>query len=371
MLWYQNRMPWRVANAATMQTEKAKVKSKKVKGKRKPSFIKMLLSALLPFAFLLLPFLCLFTFALSVRAQPRPQPSDEVVDTVRVDTDLVNLNVSVISRESSRAIGALREEDFAVYENGQPQQISFFASAEAPFDLVLLLDLSGSTGKKLSLVKKSALRFVKAARPNDRIAVVTFTDVAVLISPLTTDRNALKQRISMIEHPLGGTNFWDALDYVLRAVVDRETQRVRRTAIIAMTDGVDNALPDVRGEGSRMSFDELLKTVGRSDAIVLPIYLDTESEIVKKYNVPPSAYALARQQLAQLAQESGSLFYKASRLEDLKTVYKQVIYDLGTVYSIGYRPTNNRRDGSWRDVTVRIKGRPELQARAKRGYFAR
>ena len=172
------------------------------------------------------------------------------MDTVRVDTDLVNLNVSIISRGSSAEVGALRQQDFAVYENGQPQEISFFASAEAPFDLILLLDLSGSTEKKLGLVKKSARRFVDAARPGDRIAIVTFTDVAVLISPLTTDRNAPKQRISMIEHPLGGTNFWDALDYVLRAVVDRETQRLRRTAIIAMTDGVDNALPDVRGNGS-------------------------------------------------------------------------------------------------------------------------
>ncbi|HMF56868.1 MAG TPA: VWA domain-containing protein [Pyrinomonadaceae bacterium] len=304
-------------------------------------------------------------------AQPQPTPPGDVVETLHVDTDLVNLNVSVISRNSSAETGALRQEDFTVYENGQPQEISFFASAEAPFDLVLLLDLSGSTENKLSLVKKSARRFVEASRPGDRIAIVTFTDVPVLVSRLTTDRDALKKRISKIERPRGGTNFWDALDYVLRAVVDRETQHVRRTAIIAMTDGVDNALPDVPGAGSGTSFDELLKTIRNSDAIVLPVYLDTEREMVKQHRVLPSAYALARQQLAQLAEESGSLLYQARRLEDLKRVYEQVIHNLGMVYSIGYRPTNSQRDGTWRDVAVSIKQRPELQARAKRGYFAR
>lgn len=331
---------------------------------------------ILTFAFLLLP-LILSTSTFNVRAQDnraQPQASpqqDEPVETVRVDTDLVNLNVSVIGRDASLEAGTLRQEDFMVLENGQPQEISFFASAEAPFDLILLLDLSGSTEKKLGLVKKSARRFVEAARPNDRIAIVTFSDVPVIVSRLTTDRGELKKRIGKIEKPRGGTNFWDALDYVLRAVVDRETQHVRRTAVIAMTDGVDNALPDVPGDGSRISFDELLKSVSRSDAIVLPIYLDTEQEMVRQHRIWPATYAIAREQLTRLAEQSGSMLYSAHRLEDLKKVYEQVIRDLGTVYSIGYRPANTQRDGTWRDVTVRIKGRPELQARAKRGYFAR
>jgi VWFA-related protein len=138
-----------------------------------------------------------------------------------------------------------------------------------------------------------------------------------------------------------------------------------------MTDGVDNALPDVPGPGSFTSFPELLEIVRRSDVIVVPIYLDTEKEEIKRHRTPASAYAEARQQLAQLATESGSALYQAQKIQDLEGVYEQVIRDLSTVYSLGYRPTNKTRDGAWRDVSVKIVGRTDLAARTKRGYYAK
>ena len=108
-----------------------------------------------------------------------------------------------------------------------------------------------------------------------------------------------------------------------------------------------------------------------SDAIVIPIYLDTEREMVKKRLATENSYAIARQQLAELAGESGSLLYQARKIEDLNGVYEQVIRDLGTVYSIGYHPTNKERDGSWRTVSVRLINHPELAARTRRGYYAK
>jgi hypothetical protein len=104
---------------------------------------------------------------------------------------------------------------------------------------------------------------------------------------------------------------------------------------------------------------------------VLPIYLDTEREMVKMRKATPESYVLARAQLLQLANESGSIVYQARKVEDLKGVYEQVIRDLGTVYSIGYRPRNRERNGSWRSVIVQLIGRPNLAARAKRGYYAK
>jgi hypothetical protein len=83
------------------------------------------------------------------------------------------------------------------------------------------------------------------------------------------------------------------------------------------------------------------------------------------------SFLYARRELAQLAAESGSLVYQARKLEDLKGVYEQVIRDLGTVYSIGYRPKNTERNGSWRSVTVQLVSRPDLAARTKRGYYAK
>jgi VWFA-related protein len=325
-------------------------------------------------AFGLLLIVCVVS---KVCAQDEPPPlarqTQEAVETIRVDTELVDLNVSVFSRDKQRPVGELQQKDFQIFENGVEQDISFFASAATPFDLVLLLDLSGSTADKLDLVRKSARRFVEAARPIDRIGIVTFTNVPHIVSPLTSDRAELIARIKKIKKPEGGTSFWDALRFVLEHVLERKPEAQRRSAVVVMTDGVDNALPDVNGDGSATSFDELLEIVGKSDAIVLPLYLDTEAEMVKQHRWfgVESTFAIARQQLAQLAAESGSLLYRARKLEDLKGVYEQVIRDLGTVYSIGYNPKNKKRDNSWRAITVQLVNRPELAARTRRGYFAR
>ncbi len=297
------------------------------------------------------------------------QKSDDG-ETVRVETDLVNLSVGVFSRDRKRAVATLQQQDFMVFENGVPEEIAFFASASTPFDLVLLIDLSGSTSDKLDLVRKSARRFVEAARPVDRISVITFTDVPRVVSPFTTDHAELINRIRKIEKPRGGTNFWDAMRFVLADVLSG-SRGVRRSAVVVMTDGVDNALPDVPGDGSIISFADLMEIVRRSGSIVLPIYLDTEEEMIRQGRGAQQAYFLARQQLLILAGESGGVIYGARRLEDLKGIYQQVMNDLSTVYSIGYRPTNRQRDGSWRTVTVRLAGRTDLAAHTRRGYYAR
>jgi len=313
-------------------------------------------------AFFLLTAYCLLP---TVRAQT-PDPAE----TIRIDTDLVNLNVSVISRNASAAAGHLEQKDFSVFENGTPQEISFFASGEAPFDLVLLLDLSGSTSDKIGLIRKSARRFVDAARPADRIAIFTFSADIQIVSKLTDDHDALKKSIDDIEKPSGGTNFWDALRFVLEHVAGQSRADSRRSAVVVMTDGVDNALPGVFGDGSATSFEDLLKIVQRFDTIVLPIYLDTEKE-TDKHGTLKEAYALARQQLAMLAADSGNAIYQARKVKDLEGVYEQVIRDLSTVYSIGYRPGDHVRDGSWRAVTVQLVGHPQLAVRAKRGYYGK
>jgi VWFA-related protein len=315
---------------------------------------------------LTLPALLFLLFALAASAYA--QTTEPVDETITIDTGLVDLNVSVFSRNAKTPLVELQQKDFVVLENGEREEISFFASASAPFDLLLLIDLSGSTAKKLDLIKKSAKRFVEAARPTDRIGIVTFSSTSQLVSPLTSDRQALFERIKGIEKPVGGTNFWDALYFVLKKVIGNAS---RRSAVIVMTDGVDNALPDINGPGSAIDFEELLETVRGSDTIVLPIYLDTESEMIKKGLASEATYGYARQQLALLAAESGSLVYEARKLEDLKGVYEQVIRDLGTVYSIGYRPKNRERNGTWRNITVQLVGRPDLAARTKRGYYAK
>ncbi len=291
-------------------------------------------------------------------------------ETIRVDSDLVDLKISVVSLNPQHALPELQQKDFLMLEDGRPQEISFFAAADTPFDLVLLLDLSGSTNGKLKLIRHSAKRFVDATRPMDRVSIVTFSDVPQIVCPLTRDRGVLKESIDNIEKPLGGTKFWDSLRYVL-SIFHASGNTLRRSAVVVMTDGVDNALPDVLGEGSNTSFDELLSIVRASETIVFPIYLDTEKEEVKRHPASRTAYVIARDQLAQLAEACGTSLYRANKLKDLDDVYMQVIGDLSRIYSIAYRPSNTLRDGKWRSVRVQIADRRDVVARTKQGYYAK
>ena len=291
-------------------------------------------------------------------------------ERVSVNSNLVNLTVSVFGKKPGQRVETLKQIDFEVLDQGQLQQISFFETTAAPFDLVLLIDLSGSTKDKLGLIKKSCVRFVKAARPIDRIGVVTFTAETTVVSPLTDDRSALIKQINAIKKPLGGTSFWDALAFVLDEVIAKRDVR-RRSAIIAMTDGVDNALPDVPGDGSKISFISLIEKLRATETTILPIYLDTEEEEVRYDGIPRHAYELARKSLAILAGQSGGIEYRANKLKDLDGVYNSVIADLGNVYSVGYQPPGESKSGEWHNVQVQIVNRPELAARTRPGYIAK
>ena len=119
--------------------------------------------------------LLLLLFANSARSQ-------EPTETIRIDSDLVDLKVSVLGFPPNNPPPLLAPKDFLVLEDGVPQEITFFAAADTPFDLVLLLDLSGSNAKNLKMIRNSAKRFVDAARDVDRIALVTFTDQPALYS---------------------------------------------------------------------------------------------------------------------------------------------------------------------------------------------
>jgi VWFA-related protein len=292
------------------------------------------------------------------------------LETIRIDTDLVDLKVSVLGFTASAPAPLLEQKDFVVLEDGVPQEIKFFEAADAPFDLVLLLDLSGSNSKNLKMIRNSAKRFVDAARDVDRIALVTFTDQPALYSSFSLDRKKLKKSIDQMDDAIGGTNFWDSFDWVLKDLIANRSE-ARRSAVVVMTDGIDNALPDVPGPGSSLPFEKLADNIRNSESIIFPIYLDTEEENVKRYHVPRAAYAQAREQLGQIATICGTPLYRAAKLKDLDMVYSQVVRDLTTVYSIGYRPTNKSLDGKWRTVEVQLLNRPELFARTKRGYYAK
>ena len=288
-------------------------------------------------------------------------------DVIKVDTNLVSLNVSVFTNKLKAFAGSLTKEDFRVVENGQEQTVTYFASTDVPFDLVLLIDLSGSTKDKRDLIKKSTLRFIEAARPADRVAIVTFSDRPTVISPLTLDRAQLAASVANMDG-VGGSRVWEAVKFVLDDVIGPKTLE-RRRAVVLMSDGVDNSFARfATAQNSSVTFADLVEQVRQTDTLIVPIYLDTEHS--SEYSFLKDQYENARRALELLAKESGGSYYQARKISDLNGVYEQVINDLGKVYSLGYKPTNATRDESWRWVQVSIVNRPDLVARTRPGYYA-
>jgi VWFA-related protein len=291
-------------------------------------------------------------------------------DVIRVDTELVSVNVSVVDRGTSRGVNDLRKEDFRLYEDNVAQQIAHFESASAPFNLVLLIDLSGSTAKVVELIKAAAMHFVEAARPFDRIAVITFAGNQVVVSPLTNDHGVLRQRINAIEKPDGSTKLYDSLAFAMDEVV-REAKDSRRNAIVVMSDGLDSVMPNVTGEGSTLSYEEVVRRVKEFDGVLYSVWVKTQSyEPLSIHDIQQETFDDAHDDMKELAENGGGAFYECKALSDLAGAYERVVADLGTVYTLSYRPSNKLRDGSWRTIRVNVD-RPGAVARGKRGYYAK
>lgn len=291
-------------------------------------------------------------------------------DVIRVDTELVSVNVSVVDRGTNRGVSDLTKDDFRLYEDNAQQQIAHFESASAPFNLLLLIDLSGSTTKVVDLIKAAALHFVAAARPFDRIAVITFAGSQVVVSPLTTDHEALRQRINAIQKPEGSTKLYDSIAFAMDEVF-REAKDARRNAIVVISDGLDSVLPNVTGEGSTLTHEEVMRRAKEFDGVVYSIWTDTQSyEPLSPLDIQQETFDLAHDRMKELADAGGGSFYECEKLEDLAGAYDRVVADLGTLYTLSYRPTNKVRDGSWRTIRVNVN-RQNTVARGKRGYYAK
>ena len=299
-------------------------------------------------------------------APPQEVEEDEVV---RVESELVTLNISVVERASGRGLKGLTAADFRLAEDHVEQQIEHFESADAPFDLVLLLDLSGSTARVTDTIRQAAWRFISATRPQDRVAVIAFASASQIVSPLTSDRRQLRRAIDSMSPPQGDTRLYDAAAAGLEYAA-RETERARRRALILMSDGLDSTMPNVTGQGSALSYEELRRTAQEFDGVIYTIWTSTEYEAFSPEDIQPETFDLAHDRMRELAEAGGGLFYPVERLEDLAGAYERVVADLGTVYSLTYRPTNKARDGRWRAIRVRLPNHPAAVARGKRGYHA-
>ena len=300
-----------------------------------------------------------------------PVPGDDISegDVIRVDSQLVTMNISVIDRGTNRGLMGLGRSDFKLFEDGEEQRILQFESSNAPFDLVLLIDLSGSTREVVKLIRAAAVRFVEAARPADRIGVITFAGQPTVVSTLTADRDLLRQRIETIDTARGDTKLYDATNFAMETVL-KESKKSRRTAIVLMSDGLDGTIPGISGQqGSRTSYQDTLRNIQEFDGVLYTLWLNTEYEAMSPLDTQPEAFDMGYDRMKEMADTGGGVFYKVERLTDLAGAYEQVVADLGTMYSLAYRPSNNTRDGRWRAIRIGVN-RANAVPRGKRGYYA-
>lgn len=196
-------------------------------------------------------------------ASPAGEPQD--VETLKTDTNLVTVPVIATSVEGSY-LPDLQQSEFKVSEDGVPQEVSFFATVNAPFHMVLLLDTSASTREKLIVIRKAAIAFLEQLKSGDRVKVISFDDQVRDLNEFTNNREALRSAINKTESGQG-TKLYDAFDLALSSM-----RRIQgRKAIVLFTDGVD-------WRSDMASFDSTLKWLEEEGVIVYPIRFETRSE---------------------------------------------------------------------------------------------
>jgi VWFA-related protein len=352
--------------------------------------------------FFQIAFLSLAVCASFALAQEKQDKKEGQESTIRVDTDLVSIDVRVTDRQGKRGAAGLKAEDFIIYEDGVRQKVTNFSTTDVPFNLALLVDTSGSTTADIALIQRAARRFLDELRPQDRIAVIQFNKEVELITGMTSSRPRIEAALNQLR---GGraTAFYDALQLTLDDVLKNVDGR---KAIIALTDGVDSyghttfdlILPALEKAGASLYFLEV-NTEAFTEAGMMRECNDRNrfefsSKQLKKYfkewvkggaesdyqehcSIPSlermqinrRLYQSARRELREMAGKTGGRVFPVKDTNELGPAYSQIAAELRTQYSLGYYPTNEKHDGKWRTLRVEMK-REGLIASSRPGYRA-
>lgn len=307
----------------------------------------------------------------------------QVDDPIRVDSAIVRLNIGVVDR-TGRPITSLDRNQFSLFEDGVKQEISRFETTTAPFSVVMLLDMSGSTRSFRQNIQLSAARFLDALGPEDRVAVVEFYSKVNMLNDFTNNRNTAIHSIS-VANGSGETDLYRALLFSLDKLSKESS---RRKAIVVLTDGVDSDMRNIdRKQLSRLDDSQipsaikpetseiLNRILNRSDAqgvTIYPLALPT-GDPARLADPTPAQIAMfkaARARLKMVADRTGGTLNTIERLDQMATLYAMVAADLRTLYTVEYQPINDKRDGKWRAIRVEVAN-PEMILRSRQGYFAR
>jgi Ca-activated chloride channel homolog len=278
---------------------------------------------------------------------------------INVDVNLVVLHATVLDKRD-RMVNDLKEGDFKVYEDGVPQRLSVFSHADVPVTMGIVIDDSGSMREKRASVNAAALAFVKTSNPQDQVFVVNFNDVYYLDTPgdFASGIEDLKSALEKIDSR-GGTALYDAvyasLDHLKLGNRDKKI-------ILVITDGDDNA--------SRYTFPELIAHAQKSNAVIYTIGLLGEEQRSGLFKLHTSGPAKI---LKQLAEVTGGQAFLPRTLDEVEITCVGIAHDIRNQYTLGYYPSNTKKDGSYRAVKVEASSpvrHERLTVRTRAGYFA-
>jgi VWFA-related protein len=310
----------------------------------------------------------------SSKAAARPAEIKPVLpdkDAIRIETRLVNLNVKAMDR-AGQSLTNLKPEDFAIYEDGVKQEVSHFKPVSAPVNIILLLDLSGSTKRKRKAMQEAANRFVDALPAQDRVAIVAFTRRYRALTDFTSDKAQMKAVLKEINGIAGGTAFYDSM---WKALDQLDEISDARKAVVVLTDGEDESIDG--GEETNYTFEQLIERSSEDDVTIYPIYFSASNHYDKLgvlfgngSLVGNEKSRIARRQLEDLAEQTGGEVFNAQREEDLEGAYRRVAAELHMLYSLAYSPDKLKHNGEFRKISVKVNREGAL-AKTRRGYYDR
>lgn len=361
--------------------------------------------------FLLLPVLILILSA-GFYAQTKTETDDEIL---RIETQLVEVPL-VVTDKYGKPLLNLKQNNFSIYENGKPQEITEFFAASAPFEVALLLDTSGSTRSDLPVIQRAAENFINSLRPGDRVSIIAFKSyvednksfaASEVLCDLTDDRTKLKNTLAQVKTS-NGTPYYDGLLQVVEKVFrDKPADKFRgRRALVALTDGVDSTsvggFDEVEERFSEAGFISYFIQVNTRDFFEENLLGDCQGAMrfstaqIRRYyrvfyrnskvektfdfcklgdferlDISKKLYELADAEMQKLAKSSGGKIFPVVDLSEARAAFKKVADEIGTKYSLGYYPSDDKRDGTYRKIEVKLKGIPAgAQIQAREGYTA-
>lgn len=277
--------------------------------------------------------------------------------TFRSSVDLVSLNV-IVTDHHDKFVTGLTQKDFSVFEDGIQQDVSYFAAANVPLDLAILLDMSSSMSDRMMTVQQAAIGFASHLHEGDRITVIGIRDSARTLHELDSDVQGACEAIRRTTAG-GGTALYNALYMTIKQMekVHAADGNVRRQAIALLTDGDDTT--------SIVSFEDVLALAKQAGIAIYTIALKSPYPSIaltsQKY------FAESEFAMRSLAQETGARAFFPTEISQLAGVYSMITDELSNQYAIGYTSNNPRQDGSFRRINVRVD-EPNVRTRTRSGY---